>query len=129
MLAADTNVIVRLLTNDDPDQVSRAVALFQREQVFIVKTVLLETEWVLRYCYQLSREAIVLSLRKLVGLANVMIESPDDVGAALDWYEAGMDFGDALHLASSGRAERFATFDQKLAKLAGRLQSMEILVL
>jgi len=42
MLAVDTNVIVRLLANDDPEQVRRAVALFEQQRILIVKTVLLE---------------------------------------------------------------------------------------
>ncbi len=43
------------------------------------------------------------------------------------WYEGGMDFADGLHLASSGRAGRFATFDTKMAKQARRLETMEVL--
>lgn len=39
-----------------------------------------------------------------------------------------MDFADALHLAGSAQAMRFATFDEKLAKRARRLQTKEILV-
>jgi predicted nucleic acid-binding protein len=35
MLAVDTNVIVRIVTHDDPNQVRRAVALFEREHIFI----------------------------------------------------------------------------------------------
>ena len=40
MIAVDTNVIVRIVTHDDPDQTRRAVALFERERIFITKTVL-----------------------------------------------------------------------------------------
>lgn len=127
MLAVDTNVIVRIVVNDDPDQARRAVALFEQERIFISKTVLLEVEWVLRFSYQLPREVIAATLRKVAGLCNVVVEKPDEVSIALDWHEQGMDFADALHLASSSRAERFATFDQKMMKLAGKLQAMEVL--
>ena len=44
MLAVDTNVIVRIVTQDDPEQAQRAVALFEHEAIFIAKTVLLEVE-------------------------------------------------------------------------------------
>jgi len=128
MLAVDTNLIVRIVTNDDPDQVRRAVALFEHERIFIAKTVLLEVEWVLRFSYQLPRETIAATLRKVIGLGNVSLENPHEVSIALDWFEQGLDFADALHLASSSRAERFATFDRKLAKLAGKLQAKEILM-
>ena len=40
MLAVDTNVVVRLLTGDNPAQAARARAIFQRETVFVVKTVI-----------------------------------------------------------------------------------------
>ena len=53
MIAVDTNVLVRLLTGDDPAQTQRSVELFAQESILIPKTVLLETEWVLRYSYEL----------------------------------------------------------------------------
>ena len=57
MIAVDTNVLVRLLTGDDPAQTQRAVELFAQESILIPKTVLLETEWVLRYSYELALAA------------------------------------------------------------------------
>lgn len=33
MYAVDTNVLVRLLTNDDPEQTRRATALFKKETI------------------------------------------------------------------------------------------------
>lgn len=53
MIAVDTNVIVRLLTNDDPHQTEKVARLMEGNSVFISKTVLLETEWVLRVAYNL----------------------------------------------------------------------------
>ena len=129
MLAVDTNVIVRIVTNDDPEQARRAVALFERERIFIAKTVLLEVEWVLRFSYQLPREVIAPTLRKVIGLPPVAVEDPDEVFIALDGYEQGLDFADALHLASSGSADGFATFDQKMVKRAGTLQAIEIVLI
>ena len=48
VLAVDTNVVVRFLTGDEPAQAGRARALFEHEAVLLLKTVLLETEWMLR---------------------------------------------------------------------------------
>lgn len=118
MHAVDTNVLVRLLTGDDVLQTKRAAALFKKESVFIPKTVLLETEWVLRRLYRLSRATVVGSLRKLSGLDNVELEQPLVVAQALQWCEEGMDFADALHLSSSHSASKFATFDEQLKKSA-----------
>jgi len=61
-------------------------------------------------------------------IGTVDVESPGDVFVALEGYERGFDFADALYLASSGKAERFATFDQKRVKRARPLQLMEIVV-
>ncbi len=120
MHAVDTNVLVRLLTGDDAEQTRRAAALFKKDAIFIAKTVLLETEWVLRRLYGLERDAVVGALRKVSGLPNVEIEHPLAVTRALQWCEAGMDFADALHLASSRTGARFATFDAGLKKTAPR---------
>ena len=47
VIAADTNVIIRLLTDDEPRQTEQARRLFETETIFLPKTVLLEAEWVL----------------------------------------------------------------------------------
>ena len=47
MLSVDTNVVVRLLVNDDPQQGERARKLFDSDQIWIGVTVLLESAWVL----------------------------------------------------------------------------------
>lgn len=119
MIAVDTNVLVRLLTGDDPAQARRAAALFSESRILIPKTVLLETEWVLRYSYGQQPAIILAAFRKLAGLAQVTLEDPSAVMEALNRYEAGMDFADALHLASGREAEAFATFDTRLKKRAG----------
>jgi len=48
MISIDTNVIVRLLTQDDPVQFKKSQELFKNHEIFITDTVVLETEWVLR---------------------------------------------------------------------------------
>ena len=120
MHAVDTNVLVRLLTGDDADQTKRVAALFKKETIYIPKTVLLETEWVLRRLYRLNSMVIVSAFRKLSGLGNVEIEQPLVVTQALQWCEDGMDFADALHLASSQNSNKFSTFDEQLKKSAPR---------
>ena len=81
MRAVDTNILIRLVTKDDPAQAKRAQELFSRQSIFISKT---ETE------------------------------DPLTVAQALDWMERGLDFADALHVASSQNAQAFSTFDEKL---------------
>ncbi len=128
MLAVDTNLIVRLLTNDDATQTRRAAALFSSEQIYLSKTVLLESERVLRFSYELPPNVILQALRKLVGLPNVVLEQQREIAEALDGFEQGLDFADALHLAGSRRAGKFATFDRKLIKRAETLTDIELVL-
>jgi predicted nucleic-acid-binding protein len=121
MIALDTNIIVRLLTRDDRSQAKRAAELIENNRVYVSKTVLLETEWVLRYTYHYDSPAINGALRAFAGLSEVELEEPHAVSAALDWHAKGMDFADALHLSSVDPPTRFVTFDRKLARVAGTL--------
>jgi len=108
MRAVDTNLVVRYLTRDDPEQSPRARALINGGPVFMPVTVVLETEWVLRSSSRLPRAARAEALRSFVGLPTVTV----------DLFEGGMDFADALHLALASGCDAFATFDRMLVKAA-----------
>ncbi len=127
MIAVDTNVLVRLLAEDDPAQAERAARLFAENEIFIPKTVMLETEWVLRHAYEIDRKAILEAFYRLMGLANVKLEDPHVVDVAVSWYTDGMDFADALHLGSSGNVEGFATFDRSLLRKAERVSTVNLI--
>jgi len=130
VIALDTNVLVRVVTRDDPDQLGPALEVMRSGPIWVSKSVLLELEWVLRYSYDLSREIIGQTLLKLLGLEELAVEDRDTVVRAHGWYSQGMDFADALHLASSQDAENFATFDRKLAKRREEIgEGPEILLL
>jgi predicted nucleic-acid-binding protein len=120
VVAVDTNVVVRLVVADHAAQAARAAAIFRSGRVFIAKSVLLETEWVLRYSYKLATGKILAAFRGVLGLNNVAVEDPTAVATALRLLDQGFDFADALHLASSAQAERFATFDASLVKRSKR---------
>ena len=121
MRAVDTNLVVRYITRDDPKQSAVAGRLFGREAVWISKTVLLETEWVLRGAYGFEPAAVIAALESVLGLPNVTIEDAIAVAQALRWARNGMDLADALHVASPGPATSFVTFDGDLLKQARRL--------
>ena len=126
MRAADTNILIRLVTKDDPAQAKRAQALFSKHSIFIPKTILLETAWVLQYVYDYEKHTILHALRWILGLSNVETEDPLTVAHALVWMEGGLDFADALHVASSQPAKAFVTFDEKLQKKAKTLTSIPV---
>lgn len=94
--------------------------------MWVAKTVLLETEGVLRNGYRLPRERIVQAFRGLAGMRNVELEEPEQVAWTLDLWETGLDFADALHLASRKESSRFATFDERLVRRAKRAGAPEV---
>lgn len=121
MVAIDTNIAVRLLVDDDHAQTKRAAALFKSDRIYIAKTVALETEWVLRGTYKLDRVRVNAALLGLFSLERVVIEDETVLFAALDSHAKGMDFADAVHIASSRRANTFATFDAKVLAWSKKL--------
>ena len=126
MIAVDTNVVVRFLVKDDPDQAQRARALIEVETVFVPTSVLLEAEWVLRSAYRLQHQAVVAGLRGFLRLPSVFAQDQEATFAALDWAEQGMDFADALHLASAASCEAFASFDRSLERTARKVGAMRV---
>lgn len=127
MIALDTNVLARLLLEDEPDQGRRARRLLAEEGAafWVPVTVVLELAWVLRRS-GLAREAVANALRGLLRLPRMRFQFPDALAAAVQWTEADMDFADALHLALSGKAERFATFDEGLVKQARKAGALPV---
>ncbi len=125
MKSLDTNVLARFFI-DDPDdpqaalQRPAAVAALS-ERGLVTVTVLLELEWVMRGFYGLPRAEIARVFRGLLGIGHVTVEDRDAVIEALDHFDGGLDFADALHLCRSRRATGFVTFDRALARRAGAL--------
>lgn len=118
MLAIDTNVVVRYLTGDHPEQAARAREIVDGAPVFVPVTVILETEWVLRSAYGLRPGEVSRALRAFGGLPTVTFDDSDAVAAGLDLADLGMDFADALHLGRSAGCEAFVTFDRRMVRAA-----------
>lgn len=126
MLAIDTNLIVRYLTRDHPAQTKSARALIEDNDVFVSITVFLEVEWVLRSLYGFAAGQVASALTAFAGLPTVSPDNPVILAQALSWMAEGMEFADALHLASARECEAFVSFDQKLAKIANRLGDLKV---
>ncbi|MGF1674695.1 MAG: type II toxin-antitoxin system VapC family toxin [Rivularia sp. (in: cyanobacteria)] len=126
MVAVDTHILVRLLTQDDELQYQKSLNIFQEQDIFIPDTVILETEWVLRFAYKFKPPDICSTLRKLFGLPNVYIVNTNILDRVLQWHENGLDFADAFHLAQSQNHTCFYTFDEKFIKKANELTSCEV---
>lgn len=117
MIALDTNMLVRALVADHPEQVAVVRQLMESDHVFISRTVLLETEWVLRVRYRKAPAELLAFFQALLATDDAVVEATEEVRNALDWYGQGADFADALHLAACGSAVMH-TFDRDLCKAA-----------
>ncbi len=118
MAALDTNVVLRLIVGDDPKQARAAEKLVASEACTVAPSVLMECEWVLRGSYRLDAALIAASFRDLLALQNIDALDPVLTQLALQGYEAGLDFADALHAAQRRDGDRFVTFDRQLARRA-----------
>jgi predicted nucleic-acid-binding protein len=126
MTAVDTNVLVRLLTGDDAKQAAAARSLFTAGPIWIAKTVLLETGWVLRSLYGFEEAAIRDAFRKLLGLKNVHAEDEATVAAALALTVHGIELADAMHLSSRPSGAAFVSFDQSFVRRAKRAGTTDV---
>lgn len=125
----DTNVIIRLLTNDDPDKRRRSKQLFDRVEQGMLRvtapiTVIADAVFVLSSSrtYNLPRTAVAAQLLALVKLRNFRLRNRRAVIRALELYAStNLDFGDAFIAASmseSGSTELYS-YDTDFDRLRG----------
>jgi predicted nucleic-acid-binding protein len=126
MIAIDTNVLVRFLTQDDEAQAKAASTFMAGLNVsnpgFICREVMVELVWVLERAYGCSRSEVATAVEGLLSASELEIEVADDVGTAVFQYrDGGFGFADLMIAAAARRAEtiHLVTFDRKAAKIHG----------
>ncbi|MBP6514252.1 MAG: type II toxin-antitoxin system VapC family toxin [Steroidobacteraceae bacterium] len=125
--ALDTNLLVRLLVDDDQTQALAVQELIRRNastgnSLFVPVTVVLELEWVLRSRYGYSRETLLSAFSALLETRELEFQDEATIEEALNLYRRGHnDFADCLHLGSSATRGKlpFLTFDRAAARLPG----------
>jgi len=122
-MSPDTNVLVRLIVRDDPEQTRRAEGEWKKalatDGVFVSKIVVVETVWVLRRAYRVGRVDIARTLRAFLGIEGVVLEDESAVFSALGRFESGAaDLSDYLILeaARAGSALPVVTFDADFSR-------------
>lgn len=122
MRAVETNVLVRLVTRDDPSQVAAADA-FVEKGAWVSHIVLAELTWVLDAAYRLGHEKIAAAIDMLINHESLSVEDSDVVRAALEHYRGkrSLGFSDCLVLEVARKAGHLplGTFDRNLSKLDG----------
>jgi predicted nucleic-acid-binding protein len=127
VIGLDTNVLVRYLVQDDPDQAARATRFIEGQchgesPGLVNRIVLCELVWVLESCYAYSRTQIADVVERMLRTSQLVVETPDDTWAALTSYRTGRaDFADALICVGNRRAgcSVTVTLDRAAAVLAG----------
>ena len=122
MRAVDTNVLVRLITRDDAEQVVRATE-FLATGVWVSVLALAEAMWVLATTYKSSAPEIAEAVEILLNHKDVTLQDSEVVTASLDLFRKhpAMGFSDCLLLELARKAGHLplGTFDRELGKVAG----------
>lgn len=127
MIGLDTNVVLRLLLNDDPAQKMRAAKLIQQAKkldtrIIITLAVVLEMEWVLRSSAKMSKTQTLIVFDLLLESYDIEIDNEKALEQALHIYaNTAADFAECLFLAQYQRmgCDTMLTFDAKAARMAG----------
>lgn len=124
MRGVDTNVLVRYIVQDEPDQAREATKALEtpHERFVVCQLVLCELVWVLGSAYGYERAQITRVLRQIMKTVQLIVELPEQVYRAIDGYERGDgDLADFLIYERSLAmgAEEVITFDRKLMRSNG----------
>jgi len=126
MKGIDTNVLVRYLVQDDPDQARKASRFIAEgctaeDPGIVNRIVLCELVWVLESAYSYSREKVALALEGMLRTAQFKIENHEEAWSSLREYRSGADFAAALicHVNRGLGCEATVTFDRRAGRMAG----------
>lgn len=127
MTGIDTNVLVRYITRDDPEQYRIAKSFLesnctQEEPGYVNVIVLSELAWVLTSVYDATQEELTGTLDQLLRTRQLQIERRDQVRLALEQYRrSAADFPDCLlgQLNQHEGCTETVTFDQDASNMEG----------
>jgi predicted nucleic-acid-binding protein len=122
MRAADTNVLVRLITRDDARQAAAADA-FVEKGAWVSVLALAEATWVLTAVYGRDAAGLATAVEMLLNHKSLTVQDADVVAAALDLFRSrpALGFSDCLMLQLARKAGHLplGTFDRALGKSEG----------
>ncbi|MEX2262432.1 MAG: type II toxin-antitoxin system VapC family toxin [Bryobacteraceae bacterium] len=122
MRAIDTNVLVRLITRDSPNQAASAEAFIEKG-AWVPVLALTEAMWVLAAVYERSDADLAVAIEMLLNHKDLILQDSEAVAAALDLFRSrpSVGFSDCLILQMARKAGHLplGTFDRGLAKIEG----------
>ncbi len=125
MRAVDTNILLRLLTRDEVQQVE-AADCFVEEGAWVSTLAVAETAWVLRTGYRKSATEVAAAVDMLINHKDLVLQDSDAVVAALELFRSRptLGFSDCLmlHVARKAGHLPLGTFDRALGRVDGTKQ-------
>jgi len=125
-MTLDTNVVIRILFDDQPTQHALARELLHSMTVenpaHISREVVQECVWVMETVKKMTRRQIASVLWSLLGISKLRLEGPKSLAKCIDRYEHGnQDFSDLIIQAYAERQSAYpvVTFDRKFSQLPG----------
>ncbi|MGD0102465.1 MAG: type II toxin-antitoxin system VapC family toxin [Rhodopila sp.] len=126
MIGIDTNVLVRYLAQDDPEQSAIATELIEqrltsREPGFISVAAMTETSWVLTRAYRLTDKDVASAIERVLQADGLVVQNEQQVFASMIALKDGRgSFADALIglLGAAAGCSRTVTFDRQALRLA-----------
>jgi len=127
MIGIDTNVLVRYLAQDDPDQTKIATAFIEDKCTkdnlgFINYITLCEMCWVLKRLYKTPKEQLAGIIEQLLRTTQLFVQEPQVVWIALEEFKAdNADFPDCLiaQINLANYCSSTVTFDVRASNVAG----------
>jgi predicted nucleic-acid-binding protein len=122
MRAVDTNVLVRLITRDDPRQVAAAEAFVARG-AWVPHLAIAEATWVLESVYERDSAAIATAADMLLNHEQLSVEDSEVVEAAIVQFRQQQRVGSSdclmVEVARNAGHTSLGTVDRALGKVAG----------
>jgi predicted nucleic acid-binding protein len=117
----DTNLLIRHLTRDHPEQAARATRYLERaDQLLLTDLILAEVAYVLESFYETPRKQVATTLRAILAFPSIRVIDADLLQRAVEVYEVfRLDFADAYLVASAERTGVgvVASFDRALDRV------------
>lgn len=117
----DTNVLIRHLTGDPPEQAARATRYLEQAEILLLPDLIVaEVAYVLESFYETPREQVADTLRAVLTFPAIRVLDTDLLQRTVEVYEQyRLDFADAYLVASAERSGTgvVASFDRSIERV------------
>jgi len=122
VIGADTNVLVRLIINDLPDQAQKVNRLLNDGlDLYVNEVVVSELYWVLTSIYKFNKNEFIEAVDDLIETQGIIFSNVEMITQALTFFvNSSADFTDCLiNAINQAQQIKTLTFDKKASKLSG----------